>query len=115
MKAIVIYDLVTSIRKERKRIATMNCRRWQMYYDTMTGERFSVPCLTREQIKATTLPPTNNGQPTKTINLWYPDRGDPVTAIVPDCSLFCAIEFENIKDRQTDAVMQGKMSINETK
>ena len=70
MKAIVIYDLETRIRKERKRIATMNCRRWQMYYDAMTGERFSVPCLTREQIKATTLPPTNNGQPTKTINLW---------------------------------------------
>ena len=62
MKATVIYDLETRIRKERKRIATMNCRRWQMYYDTMTGERFSVPCLTREQIKATSLPPTNNGQ-----------------------------------------------------
>ena len=62
MKAKVIYDLETRIRKERKRIATENCRRWQMYYDAMTGERFSVPCLTREQIKATTLPPTNNGQ-----------------------------------------------------
>ena len=62
MKATVIYDLETRIRKERKRIATMNCRRWQMYYDNMTGERFSVPCLTREQIKATSLPPTNNGQ-----------------------------------------------------
>lgn len=62
MKATVIYDLETRIRKERKRIATLNCRRWQMYYDAMTGERFSVPCLTREQIKATTLPPTNNGQ-----------------------------------------------------
>ena len=62
MKATVIYDLETRIRKERKRIATMNCRRWQMYYDTMTGERCSVPCLTREQIKATSLPPTNNGQ-----------------------------------------------------
>ena len=70
MKATVIYDLETRIRKERKCIATLNCRRWQMYYDTMTGERFSVPCLTREQIKATTLPPTNNGQPTKTISLW---------------------------------------------
>ena len=62
MKATIIYDLETRIRKERKRIATMNCRRWQMYYDTMTGERISVPCLTREQIKATSLPPTNNGQ-----------------------------------------------------
>ena len=70
MKAKVIYDLETRIRKERKRIATENCRRWQMYYDTMTGERFSVPCLTREQIKATTLPPTNNGQPTIYAHLW---------------------------------------------
>ena len=70
MKATVIYDLETRIRKERKRIATMNCRRWQMYYDILTGERFSVPCLTREQIKATTLPPTNNGQQAITISLW---------------------------------------------
>lgn len=70
MKATVIYDLETRIRKERKRIATLNCRRWQMYYDCMTGERFSVPCLTREQIKATTLPPTNNGQQAITISLW---------------------------------------------
>lgn len=62
MKATVIYDLETRIRKERKRIATQNCRRWQMYYDPMTGERFSVLCLTRDQIKATSLPPTNNGQ-----------------------------------------------------
>ena len=70
MKAKVIYDLETRIRKERKRIATENCRRWQMYYDTITGKRFSVPCLTREQIKATTLPPTNNGQQAITISLW---------------------------------------------
>ena len=62
MKATVIYDLETRIRKERKCIATKNCRRWQLYYDTITGERFSVPCLTREQIKATALPSTNNGQ-----------------------------------------------------
>lgn len=41
-----------------------------------------------------------------------PNRGD-MAAIVPECSLFCAIEFENIKDRQTDAVMNGEMSINE--
>ncbi len=70
MKAKVIYDLETRIRKERKRIAIENCRRWQLYYDTITGERFSVPCLTREQIKATKLPPTNNGQQAITISLW---------------------------------------------
>ena len=44
-----------------------------------------------------------------------PNRGDPVNAIVPDCSLFCAIEFENIKDHQTNDVFRGVMSINETK
>lgn len=70
MKAKVIYDLETRIRKERKRIATQNCRRWQMYYYDVTGERFSVPCLTREQIKATKLPSTNNGQQAITISLW---------------------------------------------
>ena len=70
MKAKVIYDLETRIRKERKRIATENCRRWQLYYDTMTGERFSVPCLTPAQLKATSLPPTNNGQQAITISLW---------------------------------------------
>ena len=69
MKAKVIYELETRIRKERKRIATQNCRRWQMYYDYKTGERFSVPCLTREQIKATKLPQTHQGQAI-TINLW---------------------------------------------
>lgn len=44
-----------------------------------------------------------------------PNRGDDVKAIVPDCSLFCALEFENIKDSQVDKVMKGELSINETK
>ena len=70
MKAKVIYDLETRIRKERKRIATQNCRRWQLYYYDVTGERWAAPILTREQIKATTLPPTNNGQQAITISLW---------------------------------------------
>lgn len=61
MKTRICYDLETKVRKERKRIATQNCRRWQMYYDFVTGERFAYPCPTREEIKATTLPPTNNG------------------------------------------------------
>ncbi len=70
MKAKVIYDLETRIRKERKRIATLNCRRWQMYYYDVTGERWAAPCLTPAQIKATKLPSTNNGQQTITISLW---------------------------------------------
>ena len=44
-----------------------------------------------------------------------PNRGNVVEEIVPDCSLFCSLEFESIKDKQTSAVMQGSMSINETK
>jgi hypothetical protein len=70
MKATVIYDLETRIRKERKRIATENCRRWQMYYYDVTGERWAAPILTPREIKATTLPPTNNGQPTIYAQLW---------------------------------------------
>ena len=35
--------------------------------------------------------------------------------IVPDCSLFCAIEFQNIEDPQTAKVMHGEIGINETK
>lgn len=43
-----------------------------------------------------------------------PKRGNAVEEIVPDCSLFCSLEFENIRDKQTSAVMQGSISINET-
>ena len=44
-----------------------------------------------------------------------PKRGDPVQAITPDCSLFCAVEFANIEDPQTRKVMHGEISINQTK
>ena len=60
MKATIIYDLETRIRKQRKRIAESNCKRWSLYY--YKGEYITEPNLTREQIKATSLPPTNNGQ-----------------------------------------------------
>ena len=44
-----------------------------------------------------------------------PTRGDDVAPIVPDCSLFCAIEFQNIEDPQTAKVMHGEIGINETR
>ena len=44
-----------------------------------------------------------------------PTRGDDVAPIVPDCSLFCAIEFQNIEDPQTAKVMHGEIGINDTK
>ena len=44
-----------------------------------------------------------------------PTRGDDVAPIVPDCSLFCAIEFQSIEDPQTAKVMNGEISINETR
>lgn len=43
-----------------------------------------------------------------------PTHGNDVIPIVPDCSLFCAIEFENIEDTQTVKVMNGEISIHET-
>ncbi len=70
MKAKVIYDLETRIRKERKRIAIENCRHWRMDYYDVTGERWAAPCLTHALIKAAKLPPTNNGQQAITISLW---------------------------------------------
>ena len=42
-----------------------------------------------------------------------PNRGADVSPVVPDCSLFCSLEFESIRDPQVDNVLQG-MSINET-
>lgn len=44
-----------------------------------------------------------------------PKRGKKTKELVPDCSLFCQIEFENIMDPQTEKVMNGTLSINETK
>ena len=67
MKATIIYDLETRIRKQRKRIAESKCKRWSLYY--YNGEYITEPNLTREQIKRTQLPPTNNGQPTIIIAL----------------------------------------------
>lgn len=43
-----------------------------------------------------------------------PKRGSKVAAIDPDCSIICAIEFQNLMDRQTAKVMSGELSINET-
>ena len=44
-----------------------------------------------------------------------PNRGDDVKAIMPECSIICQIEFANIEDPQTQLVMSGQMSINETR
>lgn len=43
-----------------------------------------------------------------------PNRGDNVKAIEPDCSIICAIEFESLVDPQTEKVMSGGLSINDT-
>ena len=40
-------------------------------------------------------------------------RGDPLEEIIPDCSLICQIEFQEILDRQVERVMKGKISIND--
>ena len=42
-----------------------------------------------------------------------PKRGDSVKEIVPDCSLICQIEFQEIIDRQVDRVIKGEISIND--
>lgn len=42
-----------------------------------------------------------------------PNRGDPVEEVIPDCSLICQIEFQEIIDRQVEQVFKGELSINE--
>lgn len=42
-----------------------------------------------------------------------PNRGDPVKEIIPDCSLICQIEFQEIIDKQVEQVIRGELSINE--
>lgn len=43
-----------------------------------------------------------------------PTRGDNLKAIDPECSIICEIEFQYLLDRQTEKVMSGELSINET-
>lgn len=43
-----------------------------------------------------------------------PWRGDPVEEIIPDCSLVCQIEFQEIIDRQVERVLKGEISINDS-
>ena len=42
-----------------------------------------------------------------------PNRGNDDNGIIPDCSLFCAIEFAELLDRQTQKVIDGTMDIND--
>lgn len=44
-----------------------------------------------------------------------PKRGDDVKPIEPDCSLFCAIEFAEMEDPQTQKVLRGEISIKDIK
>ena len=67
MKATIIYDLEARIRRQRKQIAIGQCKQWTIQY--FNGEYLKAPNLTREQIKRTALPPTNNGQPAIIVTL----------------------------------------------
>lgn len=42
-----------------------------------------------------------------------PNRGLEVSPIIPDCDLFCQIEFQHIMDKRVNDILTGKMSINE--
>lgn len=53
---MIIYDLETKIRKQRKQLAAQACKSWTMIYDSITGEYFSFPNLTKTQIRNTRLP-----------------------------------------------------------
>lgn len=42
-----------------------------------------------------------------------PTRGIETSPIIPDCDLFCQIEFQNIIDQRVYDILAGKLSINE--
>ena len=44
-----------------------------------------------------------------------PNRGDPVEEIIPDCSLICQIEFQDIIDKQAEQIINGNLKINDVK
>lgn len=43
-----------------------------------------------------------------------PSRGRNEKAIDPECSIICDLEFQYLLDRQTEKVMSGELSINDT-
>ena len=42
-----------------------------------------------------------------------PGRGMDVKPIIPDCDLFCQIEFQNIIDKRVPDILNGKLDISE--
>lgn len=42
-----------------------------------------------------------------------PNRGEMPEEIIPDCSLICQIEFQEILDRQVERVLKGEIGIND--
>lgn len=42
-----------------------------------------------------------------------PNRGMETKPIVPDCDIYCQIEFQDIIDKRVDDILTGKLSINE--
>ena len=41
------------------------------------------------------------------------NNGEIVEEVIPDCSLICQIEFQDILDRQSEKVYNGCLSIND--
>lgn len=44
-----------------------------------------------------------------------PNRGEMPEEFIPDCSLICQIEFQEILDRQVERVLKGEVSINDVR
>ena len=42
-----------------------------------------------------------------------PNRGEMPEEMIPDCSLICQIEFQELLDRQVERVLKGEISIND--
>lgn len=69
---------------------------------------FESMCQIEREVNATCLKDKNG-------RVWLdeldPHRGSSVDELIPDCSLFCQIEFDNIIDKQCDLVLNKSLSI----
>lgn len=78
--------------------------------------KFKETASTERKINHTCLKETINGISVPLfLDKLDPNRGDDLEVVVPDCSLVCQIEFQEIMDKQVNKVFEGELNINKTK
>lgn len=74
-------------------------------------DKFTEIAKIEREIGATCLKDSNSNK--IYLDELEPNRGLETSPIIPDCDLFCQIEFQNIIDKRVSDILTGKLSINE--